>query len=208
MGFRHGFASSSGSQRVDAPSANQGVVAGLNSRLSLGEFECVTHGCCGPIMAPTGLERTQDMRTATVPARSCGRSHATHASAGLALRPPSLPCGARKPRARALARNHTPSAEGACEVTRPRCSTLENDSVPTIRKQLTRTNDYGGRGGGGQQASRRVRRGLFRFIACGCQGSSATAVYIQPGCQSSALCAAAAGASGGFTRSRSRDAPR
>ena len=66
----------------------------------------------------------------------------------------------------------------------------------------------GGRGGGGQQASRRVRRGLFRFIACGCQGSSATAVYIQPGCQSSALCAAAAGASGGFTRSRSRDAPR
>ena len=67
-----------------------------------------------------------------------------------------------------------------------------------------RPNDYEGGGSGGQQASRRVRRGLFRFIACGCQGSSATAVYIQPGCQSSALCAAAAGEWGFHTVSFSR----
>ena len=130
MGFRHGSGLPSanarkstthnvcGSQRVDAPPEKR-VSQRVSIRAWRGWVECVMHGCCGLVMAPTELERTQDMHTATVPGRSCDRSHAAHPSWALLYgrrRKAPSPEGSGA----CVARNHTPSAEGACKVTRPR----------------------------------------------------------------------------------------
>lgn len=82
-----------GSQRVDAPAGHRLGATGLNDRLlSIDDecemLECVMHGCCCLVTAPTELERTQDMHTATLPSRSC------RALASPALNDPTGPCSA------------------------------------------------------------------------------------------------------------------
>lgn len=138
------------------------------------------HGCCGLVRAPTELERTQDMHTATLPKRVLLAR--TTPPPSLDLRPPSdKPMTA--PRGRWANRCSQPYAheESAREVTRPLRArgpkTVDDDTQRSASLTWHRTSEHGRRlmDQTGQGAFHRVC--LSMFVCDGC-------VYIQPGCRS------------------------
>lgn len=119
--------------RVDAPASDRcAEKTGLNARFwscrrDEKGVECVMHGCCSLVRAPTELERTQDMHTAT-----CRRAPPKRASTDRASVSSRLDTPARGP----TCRYSQPYAhrESAHEVTQPVAYNEERETTQSIQR--------------------------------------------------------------------------
>lgn len=121
------------------PRSIMGATAGLNSRLPQEVWACVMHGCCSLVIAPTGLERTQDMHTATLP-RGAAAGATLDTRPGVDLQPPSGPAQAPHPLLAAI---------------RPRRGRPRGDTATTLARQPR------GTGGGARSVVRQTGPRFF-----------------------------------------------